>query len=43
MELQRTIPAATKRVLTQQLNELEKMGVVYKKSTLYYLHGWNII
>ena len=31
MELQRAIPAATKRVLTQQLNELESMGVVYKK------------
>lgn len=31
MELQRTTPAATKRVLTQQLNELENMGVVYKK------------
>ena len=31
MDLQRVIPAATKRVLTQQLNELENMGVVYKK------------
>lgn len=31
MELQRAIPAATKRVLTQQLNELEGIGVVYKK------------
>lgn len=30
MELQRVIPIASKRVLTQQLNELEKMGVVYK-------------
>lgn len=33
MELQRAIPAATKRVLTQQLNELESMGVVSK--TIY--------
>lgn len=31
MELQRAIPVATKRVLTQQLNELESMGVVCKK------------
>lgn len=31
MELHRAIPTATKRVLTQQLNELERMGVVYKK------------
>ncbi|ADV43005.1 helix-turn-helix domain-containing protein [Bacteroides helcogenes] len=30
MDLQRAIPIATKRVLTQQLNELENMGVVYK-------------
>lgn len=31
MDLQRAIPIATKRVLTQQLNELENIGVVYKK------------
>lgn len=30
MDLQRAIPIATKRVLTQQLNELENIGVVYK-------------
>jgi len=30
MELQRVIPTASKRVLTQQLNELEKIGVVSK-------------
>ena len=29
-DIQREIPTATKRVLTQQLNELERFGVVFK-------------
>ena len=30
VEMQREIPLANKRVLTQQLNALEKVGIVYK-------------
>ncbi|KRB55501.1 helix-turn-helix domain-containing protein [Flavobacterium sp. Root186] len=30
VDIQRAIPTATKRVLTQQLNELEEYGAVYK-------------
>mgnify|MGYP002618882959 FL=1 len=30
IDIQRAIPIADKRVLTQQLNELENMGIVHK-------------
>lgn len=32
MDFQRTIPGATRRVLRQQLNEMEEMGLIEKKT-----------